>query len=121
MSQKPPLYNGAVFFISDAGLNFVRYMIKYFKQVVCLFLSAGFFHYAAAQSETRPYVMVLGIAQDGGYPHLGCEKKCCQMAWQNDSLKKSVVCLALVNPLQKKWWMFEATPDIKSQLHYFRN
>ena len=25
----------------------------------------------------RPYVVVLGIAQDGGAPHAGCEKSCC--------------------------------------------
>jgi pyrroloquinoline quinone biosynthesis protein B len=31
-----------------------------------------------------------------------------------------VVCLALVDSLNKKWWLFEATPDIKEQLHYFQ-
>ena len=24
----------------------------------------------------RPYAVVLGIAQDGGYPHAGCERSC---------------------------------------------
>ncbi|HWY12788.1 MAG TPA: MBL fold metallo-hydrolase [Bacteroidia bacterium] len=64
--------------------------------------------------------MVLGIAQDGGYPHLGCEKECCNKAWKNDSLKRFVVSLALVDPASKKWWLFEATPDIKEQLQYFK-
>ena len=42
------------------------------------------------------------------------------MAWDNDSLKRWVVCLALVDPASRKWWLFEATPDIKEQLHYFQ-
>lgn len=67
-----------------------------------------------------PYVLVLGVAQDGGYPHLGCEKECCNKAWKNDSLKRFVVSLALVDPASKKWWLFEATPDIKEQLQYFK-
>lgn len=73
---------------------------------------------ALAQSEA-PYVMVLGVAQDGGYPHLGCEKECCEKAWVNDSLRKNVVALALVNPAAKNWWLFEATPDINKQLRMF--
>jgi pyrroloquinoline quinone biosynthesis protein B len=66
------------------------------------------------------YVVVLGVAQDGGYPHLGCEKECCNKAWKNDSLKRFVVSLALVDPQSKSWWLFEATPDIKEQLQYFK-
>lgn len=68
----------------------------------------------------NPYVLILGIAQDGGFPHLGCEKDCCNMAWKNDSLHRFVVSLALVDPQRKNWWLFEATPDIKEQLQYFK-
>lgn len=65
------------------------------------------------------YIIVLGIAQDGGYPHLGCEKECCTQAWKNPVLRKNVVSLALIDPISKKWWLIEATPDIKQQLHNF--
>ncbi len=41
------------------------------------------------------------------------------MAWQHDSLKRYVVSFALVDAASKKWWLFEATPDIKFQLQYF--
>ena len=63
---------------------------------------------------------MLGVAQDGGYPHMGCTKKCCTMAWEHDSMKRYVVSLALVDPESKRWWLFEATPNIKEQLHYFQ-
>jgi pyrroloquinoline quinone biosynthesis protein B len=67
----------------------------------------------------QPYVLVLGTAQDGGYPHIGCEQSCCEQAWDDVTKRKFVVSLALVDPGQKKWWLFEATPDIKEQLRLF--
>lgn len=66
------------------------------------------------------YIIVLGVAQDGGYPHMGCKKECCNQAWKNSSMQKNVVSLALVDPVNKKWYLFEATPDIKQQLQNFR-
>ena len=71
---------------------------------------------AKAQS---PYIQILGVAQDGGYPHIGCEKSCCLPAWQNSELRQWIVSFALADPVTGKWWLFEATPDIKDQLHYF--
>ncbi|WP_208643640.1 hypothetical protein [Pedobacter miscanthi] len=29
------------------------------------------------------YILVLGVAQDGGYPHMGCQKNCCKMTWKD--------------------------------------
>jgi len=64
-------------------------------------------------------MMVLGTAQDGGYPQMGCSRTCCSQAHEHDSLKQFVVSLALVDFESKAWWLFEATPDIKEQLHLF--
>ncbi len=73
-----------------------------------------------SQTDTLPYVQVLGVAQDGGYPHFGCEKECCKTAWKDTSLRRFVVALAVVDPKAKKWWLMEATPDIKEQVEYFK-
>ena len=89
---------------------------KIFYSLLFLFLC---FLKTNAQT-SQPYILILGVAQDGGYPHLGCEKKCCNSAWKNDSLKKNIVSLALVDPETKTWWLFEATPDIKEQLQFFK-
>lgn len=72
-----------------------------------------------AQSDP-PFILALGIAQDGGYPHMGCEKECCARVEADPSIKRYVVSLALVDPAENKWWLIEATPDIKEQLHLFR-
>ena len=42
------------------------------------------------------YVMVLGIAQDAGYPQMNCKKECCAAAWNNPALQKTTSCLAIV-------------------------
>jgi len=68
----------------------------------------------------QPYIIVLGVAQDGGYPHMGCTKECCRSAWENPSIRRNVVSLALVDPVSQHWYLFEATPDIREQLHLFR-
>ncbi|WP_316805904.1 MBL fold metallo-hydrolase [Pedobacter agri] len=86
-----------------------------FYFTLLLFLSiAGF-----AQNTHEPYILVLGVAQDGGYPHMGFKKICCSKAWQNPAMQKAVVALALVDPKAKKWYLFDATPDIKQQLKDF--
>lgn len=67
----------------------------------------------------QPFIQILGTAQDGGYPHIGCRKQCCTQAWSNPSYKKYVVSFAVVDPETKQWWLFEASPDMKEQLQYF--
>ncbi|MHC4990622.1 MAG: MBL fold metallo-hydrolase [Planctomycetota bacterium] len=69
------------------------------------------------QQATDPYVVVLGIAQDGGVPQAGCRRACCASAWSDPSSRRLVACLALVDPRSGERWLFEATPDFREQLH----
>ena len=64
----------------------------------------------------KQYLTVLGIAQDGGYPHIGCQKTCCQSIYKGLAQRKSVVSLGLVDKELKGKWIFEATPDLSTQL-----
>ncbi len=66
-------------------------------------------------SNDSPYVVVLGIAQDGGMPHAGCEKTCCKGLWMTNNGEK-VSCIGIVDPRTKKSWMIDATPDLPEQL-----
>jgi len=75
--------------------------------------------FVANMAIAQTKIIVLGTAQDGGYPQMGCTRTCCTLAHDSDSLKQYAVSLALVDPQQKKWWLFEATPDIREQLHLF--
>jgi pyrroloquinoline quinone biosynthesis protein B len=81
-------------------------------------LLPGLFFVALAWADNTtpgsPYIVVLGIAQDGGVPQLGSEE---HPAWDDPSLRRLPACLALVDPETGKRWLFEATPAIKQQLH----
>lgn len=68
-------------------------------------------------SSVEPWLMVLGVAQDGGYPQAGCRRACCAKAWTDPAARRHVVSLALVDPRSDQRWMFESTPDFREQLH----
>ena len=65
----------------------------------------------------EPYLTVLGVAQDAGYPQAGCTKACCARVHAGDHPGAMVSCLALVDPVQGRAWLFDATPDLPEQLH----
>lgn len=74
---------------------------------------------ALATTSMSQHVVVLGTAQDGGFPHIGCQKEECLRAHKDPTLARYVVSLALVDPKTNQWWLFEATPDMDKQLQYF--
>ncbi|MBT8257174.1 MAG: MBL fold metallo-hydrolase [Bacteroidia bacterium] len=62
------------------------------------------------------FIRVLGIAQDGGFPHINYNDEWNDL--ENGSLKREpVVSLGLVDMKSKQKWLFEATPDMPQQLY----
>ena len=59
-------------------------------------------------------IIVLGTAQDGGFPQVGCLKECCSRAWKNDALSRKVSSLAIIS--NDDCWLIDVTPDFSSQL-----
>ena len=72
-------------------------------------------------SKKTAYIMVLGIAQDAGYPQMNCKKPCCEKAWKNLDLQKMTACLAIIDPTTNQQWIIDATPDIKKQIQILKN
>ena len=66
-------------------------------------------------SPEHPTLIILGNVQDGGSPHIGCEKKCCIELFNNPDKNRMVVSLGIVDPTEKKSWIIEATPDYPRQ------
>lgn len=64
----------------------------------------------------EPFLIVLGIAQDAGFPQADCQKDCCKAVWKGEANQKMVSCLALVDPQSDQFWVFDATPDFKFQI-----
>ena len=64
---------------------------------------------------SKPFVVILGNIQDAGSPHMGCEKSCCKNLFENPDPNRKVISLGIVDPLEKKYWMIDATPDFIEQ------
>ena len=110
-------------------VRLLRTLSTTFWLASCLFFSAcknatteqeSTSYHELATSE-NPFVVVLGIAQDAGYPQAGCLKDCCKDAWQQPSKKRSVSCIAIVDTVEGKAWMVDATPDFKNQAWRLEN
>jgi pyrroloquinoline quinone biosynthesis protein B len=63
---------------------------------------------------------VLGVAQDGGVPHLGCSRQCCIKARHDPSHARKVACMGLISEPGSRIFLIDATPDLESQIHELR-
>jgi pyrroloquinoline quinone biosynthesis protein B len=86
------------------------------RLVILLALLASACRSATPSENTSPYTIVLGIAQDGGYPQAGCDRPDCIAAWRDPMLRRRVASLAIVDPQSHQRWLIDATPDFASQL-----
>jgi pyrroloquinoline quinone biosynthesis protein B len=69
--------------------------------------------HSAAPPPEGPYVVVLGNAQDGGYPQAGTKPG---PAWEPER-RRYAASLGIVDPETGERWLVEATPDFREQLH----
>ena len=80
--------------------------------VACLAALAAVSHTGfASEDDPVPYAVVLGIAQDGGFPQAGCARPCCRDAWADPARRRHVACLGIVDPESGQRWLIEATPE----------
>ena len=87
-------------------------MIRIFK----IFIFFSLVNSLYGQSE---YIYVLGNVQDAGLPHIGCQHKFCNDKF-NEFEEYFTTSLAVVDPVNEKYILFEATPDLPYQLNYLQ-
>jgi pyrroloquinoline quinone biosynthesis protein B len=91
------------------------------RNILLLFIISIFFSCDKKQEKKvevpiNPYLLVLGNAQDAGYPQAGCEKKCCLRVYQNLNNSRLISSISLIDPISNENWIFDATPDFPKQL-----
>jgi pyrroloquinoline quinone biosynthesis protein B len=69
----------------------------------------------AVETPTGARAVVLGIAQDGGVPHIGCRQELCVAARRDPSRRQRVASIGLVDADGARF-LIDATPDIASQI-----
>ncbi len=66
-------------------------------------------------------LIILGTIQDGGAPHIGCNKDCCKNLFENPDPDRQVISLGLYDSENNKKYLFEATPDLPRQMKVLMN
>lgn len=98
-----------------------KYSLKYgIVLLIAGIISVGFNKIPSPKNlpdSQSPFIVVLGTAQDGGYPHAGCKKECCKKYYEGKEPRHYVSCLALVDPSTNQRWLFDCTPDFTFELH----
>ena len=74
-----------------------------------------------ASKLSNQYITVLGVAQDAGFPHINCNKDCCQAFYDGKESKKLIVSLGLVDIENNKKYIFDATPDFTQQIQILKS
>ena len=67
-----------------------------------------------SQIKSNYTLKILGVVQDGGFPHLGNNKTCCENIKEN----KYVTSIMLMNNENNETYLFDASPDINKQLNF---
>jgi pyrroloquinoline quinone biosynthesis protein B len=67
------------------------------------------------------FLVVLGTTQDAGSPQIGCKKDCCKGLFEKPISTRKVVSLGLVDKRTNTRYLFEATPDISSQVEFLNS
>ena len=71
----------------------------------------------SAQGPAEPWeIVVLGIAQDGGLPQLGCTRPLCEDVRAGRRQPEKVSSLGLINRRTGASYVFDATPDFPAQV-----
>ena len=95
------------------GRRGVNTRFIFYNGLVALVLWAMVLDARAQVDDPPPYLVVLGIAQDGGVPQAGNDFT------DGDSTRtRRVVSLGLVDPVSGERWLFEATPGFPEQLRH---
>ncbi len=100
--------------------------MKYVNTLVVLFLlnscngdggvkTAGHAKADSIKPVSAVTLVVLGTIQDAGSPQIGCTKDCCKDLFINPDKNRRVVSLGLIDPVNNKKFIFEATPDFVQQ------
>ncbi len=74
----------------------------------------------AAPARPAARVIVLGSAQDGGFPHAACSCSRCRLALRRPERARLVASLALHVSASRRTYLIDATPDVRAQLERLR-
>lgn len=107
-----------------------RFISSLFYVCVCLFFTSACTSGSNPERGHKPLlkadstgisVHILGTIQDGGSPHIGCDRQCCKALFDQPDASRKVVSLGIFDHKAGLRYLIEATPDLPSQLQLWRS
>lgn len=86
------------------------------RLIFLLLIGAVFGSCAGTPRQTQPFVAILGTAQDGGIPQIGCYGPRCAKARQDRRHRRLVSCMLIADPSTGERWLIDATPNFPEQV-----
>jgi pyrroloquinoline quinone biosynthesis protein B len=91
--------------------------LKWLFFILIIFLSACQKTNTIKKNKSNDVVLkVLGTIQDGGIPHMGCNKICCLKYFKNNTFSVGVSSLGISNLKNETNYLIDATPNVNHQL-----
>jgi pyrroloquinoline quinone biosynthesis protein B len=90
--------------------------LLFFKYVLILII-CGTASFSVFAEKKNPYLYILGVVQDAGYPQASCYEAHCMPGWKDARFRRGAVSLGLIDPVARQKYMFEATPNFPAQLY----
>ena len=87
------------------------------KALLIFFL---FTSYKIQSQNNLSSLIILGIAQDGGSPQIGCDKSCCKILWEK-KIFESVTSVGLIDNIENRFFLIDASPDITKQYQMIKS
>jgi len=79
--------------------------------------AAALLYCGSVLADDTTSILILGVAQDAGYPQTGCYEPHCMRAWHDPSLRRMASSIAVIDEGSKSKFLFDATPDMREQLY----
>jgi pyrroloquinoline quinone biosynthesis protein B len=70
-----------------------------------------------SNAQTVPFIYVLGVVQDAGFPQSACYQPHCLPGWEDPMLRRGATAISVIDPVAKEKFLFEATPNMPAQLY----
>ena len=90
-----------------------------FAKKVLLIFFLFTWHKIQSQNNSSSLI-ILGIAQDGGSPQIGCDKSCCKILWEK-KIFESVTSIGLIDNVENRFFLIDASPDITKQYQMLKS
>lgn len=102
-------------------MNLFRFESHWLLLTLAIIVGSATSQVTNGQETPKISALVLGVAQDAGYPQAGCRKACCRPAWSDASVQRFPTSMAIVDKTNQKRYLLDCTWQLPFQWTMLEN